>query len=140
FDLKRFSEYLAASNGTEAGVEGCDSATVRKYVDSLYADGLSSRTIARHLTTLRNYFLYLVREGRIECDPTATLNAPRQWKNLPHLLSREDLTRLLDSPEIAKPQGLRDRAMIELLYASGLRVSELCGLDLGSVELTLGLA
>lgn len=140
FDLKRFSEYLEVSAPSRAGTPGCDSATVRAYVDSLYADGLSSRTIARHLTTLRNYFLYLMREGLIECDPTATLNAPRHLKSLPHLLSRQELTQLLESPDVAKPLGLRDRAMIELLYASGLRVSELCGLDYGSVDLNLGLA
>lgn len=139
-DLKRFSEFLENAAGSGAGADGCDSATVRKYVDSLYADGLSSRTIARHLTTLRNYFLHLVREGRIECDPTATLSAPRQWKHLPHLLSREELTGLLEAPDTTKTHGLRDRAMIELLYASGMRVSELCGLDLGSVDLNLGLA
>ncbi len=140
FDLKRFAEYLAHSAPSGAGAPGCDTATVRAYVDSLYADGLSSRTIARHLTTLRNYFLYLVREGQISCDPTAALNPPRHLKSLPHLLSRQDLMRLLESPDTAKPQGLRDRAMIELLYASGLRVSELCGLDLGGVDLSLGLA
>ncbi|MCC7342909.1 MAG: site-specific tyrosine recombinase XerD [Bryobacterales bacterium] len=140
FDLKRFSEYLESPGTPRSGASGYDAATVRAYVDSLYADGLSSRTIARHLTTLRNYFLYLVREGLIECDPTATLNAPRHLKSLPHLLSREELVRLLESPDLSKPLGLRDRAMIELLYASGLRVSELCALETGSVDLSLGLA
>ncbi len=140
FDLKRFVEYLEVSGVSAPGVAGLDSATVRRYVDSLYADGLSSRTIARHLTTLRNFFLYLVREGRVESDPTASLRAPRQWKRLPLLLSREDLIRLLESPDTAKPVGLRDRAMIELLYASGLRVSELCGLELNGIDRLLGLA
>ncbi|MDZ7637665.1 MAG: tyrosine-type recombinase/integrase [Bryobacterales bacterium] len=140
FDLKRFSEYLESSFPEAGGELRCDAATVRTYIDTLYSGGLSSRTIARHLTTLRNFFLFLVREGRIASDPTATLSAPRQWKNLPHLLGREELLRLLETPDLEKAQGLRDRAMLELLYASGLRVSELCGLDLGSVDLSLGLA
>ncbi|MCZ2155322.1 MAG: site-specific tyrosine recombinase XerD [Bryobacterales bacterium] len=139
FDLKRFIEYLKVSGTADLDPAAFDSATIRGYVDSLYADGLSSRTIARHLTTLRNFFLHLVREGRIERDPTATLKAPKQWKRLPLLLSRGDLIRLLESPDTSKPVGLRDRAMIELLYASGLRVSELCGLELQGVDRSLGL-
>lgn len=138
-DLQRFDTFLSERKPCAVEAAACDSATIRSYVDDLYGAGLSSRTIARHITTLRNFFLFLVRENRIECDPTATLNSPRQWKTLPHLLSREELGRLLEAPEVDKPQGLRDRAMLELLYASGLRVSELCGLDLGSVDLNLGL-
>lgn len=113
--------------------------TARSYLDHLYQAGLSSRTIARHLTTLRNFFLHQVREGRIQRDPTALLPGPRLWQSLPKLLSREDLTRLLEAPDTATPQGLRDRAMIELLYATGLRVSELCHLELLTLDQTLGL-
>jgi integrase/recombinase XerD len=148
FDLKRFADYLPAAGTTSGDAASsetamalhCDTATVRAYIDTLYASGLSSRTIARHLTTLRNFFLFLVREGRIDRDPTAHLSSPRQWKNLPHLLNREDLVRILEAPDIQKPQGLRDRAMLELLYASGMRVSELCSVDLGGVDHNLGLA
>jgi integrase/recombinase XerD len=139
FDLQRFADFLAARKPTPVEALACDSATIRSYVDSLYADGLSGRTIARHITTLRNFYLFLVRENRLTTDPTATLHSPRQWKTLPHLLSREDLNRLLEAPDVDKPLGLRDRAMLELLYASGLRVSELCGLDVGSLDLSLGL-
>lgn len=148
FDLKRFADYLpntGAADGDTPAIDAatalhCDTATVRAYIDTLYASGLSSRTIARHLTTLRNFFLFLVREGRINRDPTALLSSPRQWRSLPHLLNREDLIRILEAPDVEKPQGLRDRAMLELLYASGMRVSELCSVDLGGVDLNLGLA
>lgn len=117
----------------------CHPDTVRRYVDRLYQSGLSSRTIARHLTTLRNFFLHQVREGRIERDPMALLPNPRPWQSLPKLLSREDLARLLETPDASTSQGLRDRAMMETLYATGLRVSELCGLEILSVDLNLGL-
>lgn len=136
FDLERYSVYLA-DTGAEGDWQQTD--TVRRYVDHLYQSGLASRSIARHLATLRNFFLHHVRSGLIETDPTALLPNPKPWRSLPKLLSREDLLRLLETPDVARPKGLRDRAMIETLYATGLRVSELCALDMMAVDLNLGL-
>ncbi|MCW5965414.1 MAG: tyrosine recombinase XerD [Bryobacterales bacterium] len=154
-DLGRFAQFLdkdPASPKHAAEVEPsvsqdvskepvfwCEPETARRYVDHLYQSGLSSRTIARHITTLRNFFLHQVREGRIERDPTALLPNPRPWQSLPKLLGREDLARLLEAPDTSTHQGVRDRAMIETLYATGLRVSELCGLEILSFDLNLGL-
>ena len=96
----------------------------------MYSAGLSPRSIARHITTLRNFYSFLAREGKIDQDPTEHLAPPKQWSTLPKYLNREEIDRLLGAPDAAKPTGLRDRAMLELLYATGLRVTELCRLEL----------
>jgi integrase/recombinase XerD len=104
------------------------------YVESLYRAGLSARSIARHITTLRNFYSFLTREGEIERDPTEFLALPRQTATLPKYLNREEIERLLSVPPEGKPAGLRDRAMLQLLYATGLRVTELCRLELSAIE------
>lgn len=108
------------------------------YLDALYATGLSSRTVAHHLSTLRNFYRFLLREGRVAEDATRFLHAPKQWRNLPKYLTREQVERVLAEPKPELPRESRDRAMIEVLYASGLRVSELCGLKLSDANLSLG--
>ena len=109
-----------------------------RYLDSLYRAGLASRSIARHLATIRNYYSFLLRQGTIQSDPTAHLATPKQWSKLPKYLNLEQINRLVISPEGTKPTGVRDRAMLELLYAAGLRVSELCQLELSDLNLELG--
>jgi integrase/recombinase XerD len=138
-DLERYQAYLSDEGCSGQGNDWHQPETVRRYIDHLYAEGLSGRSIARHLTALHNFFLHHVRNGLIASDPTALVPNPKPWRSLPKLLSREDLLRLLEAPDTTQPQGLRDRAMIETLYASGLRVSELCGLEMLAVDLNLGL-
>ncbi|MBI5085990.1 MAG: site-specific tyrosine recombinase XerD [Acidobacteria bacterium] len=111
---------------------------VGEYLDTLYERGLSSRSVARHLTTLRGFYRFLVAEGRAGEDATALLSTPRQWQNLPKYLTSQQVGDLLRSPDGAKPGGRRDLAMLELLYACGLRVSELCNLKLTDLDLELG--
>lgn len=108
------------------------------YVQSLYNAGMSARSIARHIATLRNFYAFLTREGAIAKDPAELLTPPRHWFTLPKYLNREEVERLIAIPPDSKPTGLRDRAMLELLYATGLRVSELCLLELAGVERQLG--
>ncbi|HEY1760106.1 MAG TPA: site-specific tyrosine recombinase XerD [Bryobacteraceae bacterium] len=108
------------------------------YVQSLYNAGMSARSVARHIATLRNFYGFLAREGTIALDPAELLTPPRQWFTLPKYLNREEVERLIVSPPDTKPTGLRDRAMLEMLYATGLRVSELCALELAGVERQLG--
>jgi integrase/recombinase XerD len=94
------------------------------YVESLYTADLSARSIARHITTLRNFYRFLIQEGQLTHDPTEFLSQPRQWTTLPKYLNRDELDRLIAAPPVEKSTGIRDRAMLELLYATGLRVSE----------------
>lgn len=111
---------------------------LQAYVDSLYRSGLKSRSIARHITTLRNFYRFLLTEKVIDSDPTEYLPLPRQWQSLPKLLNLQEIERLIQAPDLTAPNGVRDRAMLELLYATGLRVSELCSLGLSDLETGLG--
>lgn len=134
-DLARF----AAGCRPEPGeVFPCPEA-IGRHLEALYREGLQSRSVARHLTTIRNFACYLQREGRISNDPTACLSLPRQWQNLPKFLNINEIDRLLEAPDPATPAGGRDRAMLQLLYASGLRASELCELQLSDFNEELGL-
>jgi len=108
------------------------------YIEGLYSAGMSARSVARHVATLRNFYGFLAREGKLVRDPSEFLASPRQWTTLPKYLNREEVERLIHAPPDSKPTGLRDRAMLELLYATGLRVSELCRLEVSAVERNLG--
>lgn len=98
----------------------------------------SARTMARRLSSLRQFFLYLLREGHRSDNPVAEIRGPRTGRTLPHTLTEAEVERLLAAPDDEQPAGLRDRAMLELLYATGLRVSELVGLPLGAINLRQG--
>jgi integrase/recombinase XerD len=100
--------------------------------------GLGARSSARQLSALRGFFKFLVRERAIKADPTALVDRPRLGKRLPKALTYEDVDRLLAAPDTQTPRGARDAAMIHLMYASGLRVSELCTLKLGDIDLQRG--
>ncbi len=112
---------------------------VRRYIDSLYQAGMASRSIARHIATLRNFFAHLIEKGALAADPTAHLAAPRQWQSLPKYLNKKQIDDLLAACDGSKPQGMRDRAMLEFLYATGLRVSELCHVRISELEMNMGI-
>jgi integrase/recombinase XerD len=131
-DLERYHRALPADLGSD------HKDTVLGYLNSLYRSGLSSRSIARHLATLRNFYSFLVREGAMASDPTEHIRTPKQWKNIPKFLNLKQIEKLIESPDVSRPTGVRDRAMLELLYATGLRVSELCRLGLSDLNLDLG--
>jgi len=111
---------------------------IRRHIDNLYQTGLSARSVGRHLTTIRNFYGFLLREGEITADPTEHLGTPRQWQTIPKYLNREEIDRIIEAPDTSRPTGSRDRAMMELLYASGLRVSELCKVGVSDLNLELG--
>jgi len=98
---------------------------IAAFIDSLYEDGLSSRSVARYIATLRSYYRYLLESETITVDPTADVSSPGQWKQLPKFLTMAEVDSLLEAPDPQTARGSRDRAMIQLLYATGLRVSEL---------------
>jgi integrase/recombinase XerD len=132
-DLAKLSAFLGDSPASPGPED------LRRYLDHLYQSGLSQRSIARHLTTLRGLYGFLLREGQISSDPSEHLGAPKQWQTIPKFLNLEDIEKIIQAPDIARPTGLRDRAMLELLYATGLRVSELCRLGVGDCNPDLGI-
>jgi len=132
-DLERFNVYCSlhpSGNHTD---------TVHQYLNSLYKSKLSSRSIARHLATLRNFYGFLLREGQVKSDPTENVRTPKQWKTIPKFLNLSQIDKILQAPDASLPTGIRDRAMLELLYASGLRVSELCRVGISDLNLELGI-
>jgi len=108
------------------------------YLAQRVHQGVSPRTTARLLSSMRRFYQYLLREGLVEQDPTAQIDAPKLGRPLPKSLTEEDVDALLAAPDIGTALGLRDRAMLELLYASGLRVSELVGLKLSELSMAQG--
>jgi integrase/recombinase XerD len=132
-DLERFGRYSKTSGPVADPAE-----MVRRYLDSLYHSGLSSRSIARHLTTLRNLYSYLLRERLVASDPTENIRSPKQWKEIPKFLTLEQVEKLVAAPDPRKANGLRDRAMLELLYATGMRVSEVCATRLADLNTGMG--
>jgi integrase/recombinase XerD len=127
-DLSRFNAFL----GDVSGIPGTED--LRHYLDHLYQSGLGSRSVARHLTTLRGFYGFLLREGLIQNDPAEHLRTPHQWQNIPKFLNLEEIEKIIQAPDKSRPTGLRDWAMMELLYATGLRVSELCHLGIGDLD------
>jgi integrase/recombinase XerD len=135
-DLAGFGQFLHAERVTD--FEAIDLAVVSQWLQSLTARGLSPRSSARHLSALRGLMRFLVREDHLERDPTRLAARARLGRRLPRPLSVEQVLRLIDAPDISKPRGLRDRAMLSLMYSSGLRVSELIGLKLRDLDLGRG--
>jgi integrase/recombinase XerD len=108
------------------------------FLASLYRRGLDSRSVARHLATLRHFFRFAVMEGCIVDDPAMTIESPKTVQSLPQFLSLEEVDRLLLQPDLTTVVGLRDRAMIEMMYSTGIRVSELCGIRVSDLRMDPG--
>ncbi len=135
-DLARFSAWLV----DRAAVDLLDAKRedLLAYLAHRAAVGASPRSTARLLSTLRRFYRYQVREGVINEDPSARIDAPKLGRKLPDTLTEEEVTRLLSAPDETKPLGVRDRAMLEVLYATGLRVTELVSLRLDQCNLRQG--
>jgi integrase/recombinase XerD len=134
-DLERYASYLKSRRKR---VTSLDRAEVPRYLLALREAGLSPRSVARHLSAIRQFHRFLVREGHATEDPTSHLESPRPWRRLPAVLSSDEVGRLLAGREPKSLQELRNLAMLEVLYASGLRVSELVGLRLADLDLVVG--
>ncbi len=136
-DLFQFGRFLEARDTSALGAEPRD---VADFLEEL-ARGSAGRppsspaTIHRKSACLRSFYRHLRRDGLCESDPTATLSAPRRARKLPHVLTRGEIERLLAQPRGTEPAALRDRALLELMYACGLRASEATGLELGDVDI-----
>jgi len=134
-DLRKFQSYARKRELSPQAVERGD---LIEYFSSLYREHLDSRSVARHLVSLRNLFRFALVEGILTADPTLNLESPKVRRSLPSYLRVEEVDRLLAQPDSSTPIGLRDRAIIEVLYSTGLRVSELVNLRVSDVETRMG--
>ncbi len=135
-DLVRFGRFLE-KNGI-ATVGDIDAGQILAYLIHLRKRGLRPRSRARHLISLRGFFKYLANEKIIDTNPTLQVDLPKTGLHLPNVLTVSDVEALIDAPDRQKPEGLRDAAMLELLYGAGLRVSELIGLEMAAINLEAG--
>ena len=134
-DLEDLGEYL---DKLGLGFDGVDIQVLTGYLMNMAARGLSPATIRRRLSAVRGFFAFLVEMEVLESDPTEGLDNPRTWKHLPQVLSLDEVERLLEAPSLPTPRGIRDRAMLEVLYATGVRVSELVSIRLVDLDLDRG--
>jgi integrase/recombinase XerD len=131
-DLRALAEFAAGEN---AGVETLDRRALEAFVRQLMAGGLAPRSVARTVAAVRGFYRFLVLDRQLEKSPADDLTPPRAWPALPRHLTFEDVDLLLARPDVSTPFGLRDRAMIELLYATGMRVSELIAVRASDLHL-----
>ena len=138
-DLTQFIGHVAAEADLKKRDLSPDALTresIRSFLGYLYAEGQSRATAARKLAAIRTFLRYLRREGAIDTDPGGLVATPKREVRMPAHLSEDEMTKMLDAPDDEQPLGRRDHAILELFYASGLRVSELAGLDLADVNLS----
>lgn len=134
-DLEQFRDHLLAVEGREdLPVDQIDRLTIREWMASLDASGAKKTTRARKLASLRTFFQFLIREGKLEANPAKLVATPRVERKLPSHLSIEDAVRLIETPDATTDLGRRDRAILEFLYATGIRVSELVGINLSDID------
>jgi integrase/recombinase XerD len=135
-DLRQFRDWLAQRGGRV--LPDAQRGDLLEYLAYKFAQKAKPRTTSRLLSSLKRFYGHLLRQGRIQVDPTLRIEAPKLPRSLPTILTEDDVERLLGSPNPDTALGLRDRAMLETLYASGLRVSELVGLGLAQVSQDMG--
>jgi len=128
-DLKEFKKFLG-----EAPVEKIDYLVLRKYLALLKEKGLGARTVGRRLSCLRSFFRFLVREGLLKTNPMLLVSSPKQDKHLPSFLTEDEVTKLIESALPKDERGLRDRAILETFYSTGMRISEIAGLNIDDID------
>jgi integrase/recombinase XerC len=138
-DLRQFQVYLEAQHAPllqrgDEGLMALDYLVIRSFMGALHRKKLSKTTIGRKVATLRTFFNYLLREGRVRINPAALVSTPRTEKTVPRFLSVDDMNTLLNAPGTTDARGLRDKAILELFYSSGIRLSELTGLNLDAID------
>ena len=133
-DLKHFLKWLQSQS---KGLTHCESADIQQYLAEKIESGIQSRTIARYLASLRKFFIYCQQHHHLP-NPTQDIESPKLGQPLPKTLNEGDVEALLNAPDISTPIGLRDRTMLELLYASGLRITELVTLQRSQINLKQG--
>jgi integrase/recombinase XerD len=135
-DLRHLLQFL---EGRRRALTDVDRGEIQAFARAQRRAGRSPRSVARALVSARTFFRFLHREGQIDSDPTREVESPRAGVSLPRFLSFDEVERLLEAPDAGAPLGCRDRAMLEILYATGARVSELVGLRLDAIDLEVGI-
>jgi len=132
-DIQGFLDFLG-NNGVDS-LDKVSRSTMRLYLGWLREQGIARASISRKLSALRSFYRYLARENLVDAEPLSTLSSPKLEKRLPTFLTHEEMAWLIEAPDTSTPYGLRDRAILELLYAAGVRVSEIVALDLKDIDL-----
>ncbi|NQT07147.1 MAG: site-specific tyrosine recombinase XerD [Candidatus Omnitrophica bacterium] len=135
-DLKKFADFLK-----DAGISSVDTATkdeLRKYLMHLKNKGLLPNSITRNLAAIKTFYKFLVNEGYVKTNVAGVIESPKTWKRLPNALNIEEVDRLLSTPDGRNWRGMRDKASLELMYATGMRVSEITGLKVNNLNLDMG--
>jgi integrase/recombinase XerD len=135
-DLKKFAAYCRNAN---IRIENATRQNVRDFLQSLFEQPLTARSVARHLVAVRGFFSFLLNERIIVHDPAADIESPQSGVTLPKFLAPGEVEAILQQPDTSTPRGLRDNAMLELLYATGMRVSELVSVKSDDVDVNLGI-
>jgi integrase/recombinase XerD len=135
-DLNKFSEWLQKQRG--CGLQAASHADIQSFLAYLYKQEAKATSTSRAISSLKRLYRYLLRQNKIAADPTLQIATPKLPRSLPKSLTEEDVELLLNAPDVDTPLGMRDRTMLEVLYASGLRVSELVGLSVAQVSLDMG--
>ena len=135
-DMTRFDDFLKSCGVSRIG--DVEPQTIIRHLIQLRDAGMEARSRARHLVTLRGFFKYLIQEKILEANPAKRIDLPKSGLKLPDVLSVAEVTHLLDMPDTQKPAGVRNAAMLELMYAAGLRVSELIHVKVQNVHLDAG--
>ena len=134
-DLQKFQSFIKKER---IDLRDINSDEIQHFITFLYRKNLDARSISRIIVTIRNFFRWLILIGNLGVNPCEFIRSPKVWKKIPEVLSLEEVEELLAQPNISTPLGLRDKAMFEVLYATGLRVSELVSLQLSNLRLDLG--
>ena len=134
-DVTQYTSYLDGTGVTD--ISSTTKTTVLSYLLYLQKEGRASSTVSRTLASLRSYYLFMMQNGVVKSNPTSNLEAPHVEKKIPKILSGEEVELLLEQPKNCDNKGIRDKAMLELLYATGIRVSELINLDVSDVNVPM---
>jgi tyrosine recombinase XerC len=132
-DITHFETYLREQE--DATLLTADRMMVRRYLAALKEGGMAGASLTRKVSTIRSFYKYLVREEKIPSSPLVGLVAPKRERRLPHILSREQLAAIIETADDNSPRGLRNRAILELMYAAGVRLSEVVGIDVRHLDL-----
>ena len=138
-DLQLFSEWLRKHSPGSSALTEATHADLLEFLASRVSEKIKASTTSRELSSLKRFYRYLLRQGKITVDPSLNIETPKLRRNLPESLTEKEVEQLLSAPDLCLPLGLRDRAMLEVLYASGLRVSELINLKYSQVSMDMGI-